>query len=78
MASALGGGNAAGVLDVHADHIDTKVGRSTVSASQLDDLNPKPEPITTRRELYAWYAYQFGNNSAGPLSYAPLSKDLNP
>lgn len=31
------------------------------------------EPITTRRELWSWYAYYFGNNSAGPLSYAPLS-----
>ncbi|KAH6666730.1 autophagy protein [Halenospora varia] len=30
------------------------------------------EPTTTRWELWAWYAYYFGNNSAGTLSYAPL------
>lgn len=32
------------------------------------------EPPTTRLELWSWYAYYFGNNSAGPLSYAPLSE----
>ena len=34
------------------------------------------EPPTTRLELWSWYAYYFGNNSAGPLSYAPLSELL--
>ncbi|KAF3395455.1 Autophagy-related protein 22 [Talaromyces pinophilus] len=32
----------------------------------------EPEPVTTRMELWAWYFYYFGNNSAGTLSYAPL------
>jgi hypothetical protein len=32
-----------------------------------------PEPVTTQWELWSWYAYYFGNNSAGTLSYAPLS-----
>lgn len=31
------------------------------------------EPVTSKRELWAWYFYSFGNNSAGTLSYAPLS-----
>jgi hypothetical protein len=31
------------------------------------------EPVTTRSELCSWYFYYFGNNSAGTLSYAPLS-----
>jgi hypothetical protein len=31
------------------------------------------EPVTSRFELWAWYGYYFGNNSAGTLSYAPLS-----
>jgi hypothetical protein len=35
------------------------------------------EPVTTRWELWSWYAYYFGNNSAGTLSYAPLSRDLH-
>lgn len=39
--------------------------------SHVDD--EEPEPVTTRWELWAWYAYYFGNNSAGTLSYAPLS-----
>lgn len=34
----------------------------------------EPEPVTTRMELWAWYFYYFGNNSAGTLSYAPLSE----
>jgi hypothetical protein len=36
----------------------------------------QPEPPTTRLELWAWYAYYFGNNSAGTLSYAPLSESF--
>lgn len=31
------------------------------------------EPVTGRLELWSWYGYYFGNNSAGTLSYAPLS-----
>jgi hypothetical protein len=39
-------------------------------------INENPEPITTRWELWSWYAFAFGNNSAGTLSYAPLSMAL--
>lgn len=41
------------------------------------EQNGEPEIVTTRSELWAWYAYYFGNNSAGTLSYAPLSKFPN-
>ncbi|KAH8655436.1 autophagy protein [Xylariales sp. PMI_506] len=30
------------------------------------------EPVTTKWEIWAWWLYYFGNNSAGTLSYAPL------
>lgn len=35
--------------------------------------NERLEPVTSRWELWSWYLYSFGNNSAGTLSYAPLS-----
>ena len=40
----------------------------------LGEAISSDEPATTRLELWSWYAYYFGNNSAGPLSYAPLSE----
>jgi hypothetical protein len=40
----------------------------------LGEAISSDEPVTTRLELWSWYAYYFGNNSAGPLSYAPLSE----
>ncbi len=40
----------------------------------LGEVISSDEPATTRLELWSWYAYYFGNNSAGPLSYAPLSE----
>jgi hypothetical protein len=42
----------------------------------LGEAISSDEPVTTRLELWSWYAYYFGNNSAGPLSYAPLSECL--
>ena len=41
------------------------------------ELEVEQEPITSRWELWSWYAYYFGNNSAGTLSYAPLSMSSN-
>lgn len=41
-----------------------------------ESLEEKAEPVTSRSELWSYYMYRFGNNSAGPLSYAPLSKLL--
>jgi hypothetical protein len=40
----------------------------------LGEAISSDEEVTTRLELWSWYAYYFGNNSAGPLSYAPLSE----
>ena len=40
----------------------------------LGEIVSSEEPVTSRLELWSWYAYYFGNNSAGPLSYAPLSE----
>lgn len=37
-------------------------------AAELDK-----EPPTGKWELISWYGYYFANNSAGTLSYAPLS-----
>ncbi|KAL4886059.1 autophagy-related protein 22-like protein [Aspergillus karnatakaensis] len=36
-----------------------------------DISNPSEAP-TSRAELWAWWAYYFGNNSSGPGSYTPL------
>lgn len=48
------------------------------SSSKDDHVGEgEPELVTTRWELWAWYAYYFGNNSAGTLSYAPLSTQLS-
>ncbi|KAH8897438.1 autophagy protein [Thozetella sp. PMI_491] len=44
-----------------------------VDVSKAESLTPaNDEPVTSRLELWAWYGYYFGNNSAGTLSYAPL------
>jgi hypothetical protein len=40
----------------------------------LGEIVSPDEPATTRLELWSWYAYYFGNNSAGPLVYSPLSE----
>lgn len=53
----------------------THTSRTDVSGEEVVVGTP---PITSRWELWAWYAYAFGNNSAGPLSYAPLSTYANP
>ena len=42
-------------------------------ATDSREVSEKSEPLTSRWELWAWYGYAFGNNSAGTLSYAPLS-----
>lgn len=47
------------------------------SSSINSRAQEEPEPVTTRMELWAWYFYYFGNNSAGTLSYAPLSESLS-
>lgn len=48
--------------------------KHTPQYPSLDLREHEPEPPTTRWELWAWYGYYFGNNSAGTLSYAPLSE----
>ena len=70
------GGDATADLEVYAHELkDVKsenVDVESKSVKGVVDLGP-PEPVTTQWELWAWYAYYFGNNSAGTLSYAPLS-----
>lgn len=51
-------------------HTSQDASRTDVSGEEVVEGTP---PVTSRWELWAWYAYAFGNNSAGPLSYAPLS-----
>lgn len=62
-------------------HISTDAGdikhlseTEVIDVGKAEALSPaNEEPVTTRFELWAWYGYYFGNNSAGTLSYAPLS-----
>jgi hypothetical protein len=67
--------------------VDTTETTATLAASNADTKEPEigsaelgpgsteepSEPATSRAELWAWWAYYFGNNSSGPLSYTPLS-----
>lgn len=77
----VAGDTVAAELELYAHDIKgVKNGNVDVeSKSVKGDVDLRtPEPITTRWELWAWYAYYFGNNSAGTLSYAPLSMFLPP
>lgn len=59
--------------------LDTKnpTGFGIKDASSTEGgFTERSEPKTSRWELWSWYGYAFGNNSAGTLSYAPLSMTL--
>ncbi|OAP60509.1 hypothetical protein AYL99_05511 [Fonsecaea erecta] len=76
MAAALSsdGGHAVELISQAADIKEkepTEVLEEAVPIG-LGEIVTSEEPVTTRLELWSWYAYYFGNNSAGPLAYAPL------
>lgn len=62
---------AKGSLDIK-DHTQLDIQEGAGSSDGQETIN-NSEPKTTRWELWSWYGYAFGNNSAGTLSYAPLS-----
>lgn len=83
MAATTGGDEVRGNLDAKVHAVDELKLNDIVDVEEkggenksLDHDEEEPEIVTTRWELWAWYAYYFGNNSAGTLSYAPLSKSF--
>lgn len=75
----VGTENIVGELELFAHHTSDIKEKGNIDVEESKSANShiedeEPEPVTTRWELWAWYAYYFGNNSAGTLSYAPLSK----
>jgi hypothetical protein len=77
--AAAGGDSVVGELEfqthaVNGLKLDEIIDVEEKGSAKNDPVNEsEPELVTTRWELWAWYAYYFGNNSAGTLSYAPLS-----
>lgn len=70
----VGGDTVAAELELYTHDVKEVKNVDIKSKSVKGEIDlGTPEPVTTRWELWAWYAYYFGNNSAGTLSYAPLS-----
>jgi hypothetical protein len=60
-------------LETEKDLASLEVGELSDSEARhtLDQFGD--EPPTGKWELWSWWSFYFANNSAGTLSYAPLS-----